>query len=137
MPLTGGCIEMPAGIPSALTRSSGSIEPDGRWVRARLEPDRQRLLGIDQSATDPDGLKPRRAALTERARLETGWAGPVASPEKGRLTGGSGAAYTAPPDAVRKKNGAGRTDFPRLRKVDLARAKVLDSSSKGNYESDY
>ncbi|MFB0488057.1 hypothetical protein ABIE45_000643 [Methylobacterium sp. OAE515] len=57
--------------------------------------------------------------------------------ENGRLTRKSGAAYTAPPDAVRKKNGAGRTDFPRFRKVDLAKAEVLDFSSASDYESDY
>jgi hypothetical protein len=57
--------------------------------------------------------------------------------EKGRLTRKSGAAYTAPPDAAPKQNGPGRTDFSRFRKVDLAKAKVLDFTSASNYESDY
>jgi hypothetical protein len=38
---------------------------------------------------------------------------------------------------VPKQNGPSRTDFPRFRKVVLAKAKALDFSSSGNYESDY
>ncbi|MET3485583.1 hypothetical protein ABIC70_005124 [Methylobacterium sp. 1973] len=97
----------------------------------------RRLRERPSSSASPKG--PRavlRCALSTEAP-ETGSTGSVLSPGKRRLTRKSGAAYTAPPDAVRKKNGAGRTDFPRFRKVDLAKAKVLDFSSKGNYESDY
>ena len=80
---------------------------------------------------------PSRAALCRRRHRMP--ASPVRffRRENGRLTRKSGAAYTAPPDAVRKKNGAGRTDFPRFRKVDLAKAEVLDFSSASDYESDY
>ena len=85
------------------------------------------------------GMTPGSPRTARRRRRHRWSARPVRfrRGEKGRLTRRFGAAYTAPPDAVRKKNGAGRTDFPRFRKVDLAKAEVLDFSSAGNYESDY
>lgn len=148
----------PRDIPSLANpvglRHIGSIGSDGTPFADNLQPpSRPHPLrrGIDMSEPDP-GSAERWTSFTETSaaglrgvplRLAEGDLVPTARRErffrrrKGRLTGGSGSAYTAPPDAVPKQNGPGRTDFPRVRKVDLARAKVLDFLSKGNYESDY
>jgi hypothetical protein len=82
-------------------------------------------------------LGPFHAALRRRRHRIPARPVRVLRREKGRLTRKSGAAYTAPPDAAPKQNGPGRTDFSRFRKVDLAKAKVLDFTSASNYESDY
>ncbi len=97
----------------------------------------RRLRERPSSSASPKGPRPFCVALCRRRHRRPARPVRFFRREKGRLTRKSGAAYTAPPDAVRKKNGAGRTDFPRFRKVDLAKAEVLDFSSKGNYESDY
>ncbi len=97
----------------------------------------RRLRERPSSSASPKG--PRavlRCALSTEAP-ETGSTGSVLSPGKRAVdTEVWGGLYGASRRGPEEKR-SGSDGLPRFRKVDLAKAKVLDFSSKGNYESDY
>ena len=107
----------------------------GREPRLDPDPVTEGAFIVKRRTEGPPG--PFCAALFRRRHRRPAQPVRFLRREKRRLTRKYGAAYTAPPDAVRKKNGAGRTDFLRFRKVDLAKAEVLDFPSASSYESDY